>query len=132
MASTLRDTFSSFNGNAPTGATFCPNCGTLLQLGAVNPICCERCNFHLYVRRPSKNYVVTKSETRSIPDWLSTADIKKTKKDTGKDRMTVDEPCPKCSHSWVEFYTVQLRSVDEGSTVFYECPSCGHNWSQNN
>ena len=45
---------------------------------------------------------------------------------------TIDEPCPKCKHPTLYFYTMQLRSVDEGSTVFYECPECAHKFSQNN
>lgn len=49
-----------------------------------------------------------------------------------RSRATVDEPCPKCGHQGLEFYTLQLRSADEGQTVFYECPSCKHKWSQNN
>lgn len=50
----------------------------------------------------------------------------------GRTRATVDEPCPKCGHQGLEFYTLQLRSADEGQTVFYECPSCSHKYSQNN
>ena len=47
-------------------------------------------------------------------------------------RATVQEPCPYCNHPEVEYYTMQMRSADEGETVFYECPECGHKWNQNN
>ena len=125
--------FESFDPNAVGGAQFCPQCATLLVLPETNPIKCERCAFSCHYDDLPQNKVITKSAHREIPTWLSTSIAeKKSVKDSNKERMTVDEPCPKCSHDWVEFYTVQLRSVDEGSTVFYECPSCGHNWSQNN
>jgi DNA-directed RNA polymerase I subunit RPA12 len=46
-------------------------------------------------------------------------------------RATVDEACEKCGHVGVYFYTMQLRSADEGQTVFYECPECEHKSSVN-
>ena len=49
-----------------------------------------------------------------------------------RERATVDEKCPKCKHKGLNFYTMQLRSADEGQTVFYECPKCSHTFSQNN
>ena len=49
-----------------------------------------------------------------------------------RERATVDEKCPKCKHKGLNFYTMQLRSADEGQTVFYECPKCAHTFSQNN
>lgn len=63
---------------------------------------------------------------------LADAGAKKTS--AGPARSTVDEPCVKCGHRPLEFYTMQLRSADEGTTVFYEClnEACGHMWNQNN
>ena len=47
-------------------------------------------------------------------------------------RAKTQEACPKCAHPELMFYTLQLRSADEGQTVFYECEKCGHKFSQNN
>ncbi len=52
--------------------------------------------------------------------------------DVERERATVDEPCPKCPNQVLRFYTMQLRSADEGQTVFYECEKCKHTFSQNN
>ena len=41
------------------------------------------------------------------------------------------QPCPECGHQWMYFSTMQLRSVDEGQTVFYECVKCHHKYSVN-
>jgi len=46
-------------------------------------------------------------------------------------RAKVKEPCPNCQHPELRFYTMQMRSVDEGQTVFYECEKCGHTYSTN-
>jgi len=45
---------------------------------------------------------------------------------TGCSPPQIDEKCPKCGHGKMYFYTMQLRSVDEGSTVFYECVKCAY------
>ncbi|KAI4293292.1 DNA-directed RNA polymerase I subunit RPA12 [Pancytospora philotis] len=37
----------------------------------------------------------------------------------------IDKKCPKCGSRQMEYSTAQLRSADEGQTVFYSC-SCGY------
>lgn len=73
--------------------------------------------------------VLTHSAPRPKPAWINDED--ETEERLEK-HATIEEPCPKCGHPELLFYTMQLRSVDEGSTVFYECPSCSHKYSQNN
>ena len=43
----------------------------------------------------------------------------------------VEEECPKCKYHRMSFYTMQMRSVDEGQTVFYTCLSCNYKFSTN-
>lgn len=47
-------------------------------------------------------------------------------------RAIIEERCPHCNHEGLYFSTAQLRSADEGATVFYECPACGYRFTQNN
>ncbi|EHY65307.1 DNA-directed RNA polymerase I subunit RPA12 [Nematocida ausubeli] len=37
----------------------------------------------------------------------------------------IKEECPDCKSEYLYYYTMQLRSADEGQTVFYEC-DCGY------
>ncbi|KAE8786963.1 DNA-directed RNA polymerase I subunit RPA12 [Hordeum vulgare] len=46
-------------------------------------------------------------------------------------RSLTERACPKCNHHELEYYTKQLRSADEGQTIFYECPECGHAFNEN-
>ncbi|KAJ2789123.1 DNA-directed RNA polymerase I core subunit rpa12, partial [Coemansia guatemalensis] len=41
----------------------------------------------------------------------------------------VEEVCPQCGENEMTFYTMQMRSADEGQTVFYKCVKCGHGFS---
>lgn len=39
---------------------------------------------------------------------------------------STQEPCPACDNPELLFKAVQLRSADEGTTIFYRCARCGH------
>ena len=74
--------------------------------------------------------VVTQSEDKPQPKWLNAKKVMS--EVTGPARATVEETCPKCGNPEMDYYTLQLRSADEGQTVFYECKKCGHKSSVNN
>jgi len=113
---------------------FCPSCRATLKVDATGDIHCDVCpyksNLSNIPELPSK---VTYSSDRPTPLWAkSDAEQVTLRKSQQPTRATIDEPCIKCGTSPVGYYTVQLRSVDEGQTVFYECPGCNHTWSINN
>jgi DNA-directed RNA polymerase I subunit RPA12 len=47
-------------------------------------------------------------------------------------QQLTNEECPQCHHPELQFREVQLRSADEGTTVFYTCPKCEHRFNTNN
>ncbi|CAL6001222.1 DNA-directed_RNA polymerase subunit [Hexamita inflata] len=46
-------------------------------------------------------------------------------------RPLIDEECPKCGHGRAYYTTQQMRSADEGQTVFFECVKCGYKYKTN-
>jgi DNA-directed RNA polymerase I subunit RPA12 len=57
-------------------------------------------------------------------------EIKMKKKEV--EQMTISESCPKCNYNKLKYNNVQIRSADEGSTIFYECLKCHHKFTVNN
>lgn len=43
---------------------------------------------------------------------------------SGADGPIVERKCPKCGNETMSYATLQLRSADEGQTVFYTCTQC--------
>ncbi len=110
---------------------FCPQCGTVMDPPTSHEnVTCSCCKFSCRFAQLAIPEVTTKSAPTSKPAWL----IDYEEKDkAGQDKHAIiEEPCPKCANPEMFFYTMQLRSVDEGSTVFYECPKCEHKFSVNN
>lgn len=65
----------------------------------------------------SSNISKSSSSSSSSSD-SSSSDESGLKSNKNQSRAVVEETCPSCGHPRATFYTVQLRSVDEGQTVF--------------
>ncbi|WPT14328.1 DNA-directed RNA polymerase I subunit RPA12 [Picochlorum sp. SENEW3] len=120
---------------------FCPYSGNALTLDASKQIAyCEASGYRIALKDLIDRVQVTQeSSMEEVTRRYNLEPLVKTSERLDEEnalasrtRATVDEDCPKCGHHGMEFYTLQLRSADEGQTVFYECTSCGHKYSQNN
>lgn len=112
---------------------FCPLCGTILDLPETDNISCSFCPYKSKFSELNAEEIITTSPATQKPQWILEVEEKSEKLNSISEKhATIEEPCPKCSHPELYFYTMQLRSVDEGSTVFYECPKCSYKFSVNN
>ena len=96
---------------------FCPWCGTIMDPPTdQDTVSCSDCPFKgQFARMIGESETITRSSKKQKATWVDEVlgdDEEKQK------HATIDEPCPKCAHPELYFYTMQLRSVDEGSTVF--------------
>jgi DNA-directed RNA polymerase I subunit RPA12 len=57
--------------------------------------------------------------------------VYKRNQDDGKGAIVDGEVCERCGNDKAYFKTAQLRSVDEGQTVFLECTQCAYRRSEN-
>lgn len=100
---------------------FCPECGSVLPLpGAQDTLACTRCGFPVNVRdlegKIVKNSVVFHKLGTAVPQWG----------EEGPEFQgpVVDRRCSRCGHERMAYHTRQMRSADEGQTVFYTCTNC--------
>ena len=121
---------------ASTGAVLhlCKACAALLPTPTEDVVECIQCGLMTsWADAPDAVFErLTRSQPTEQPDWVYHARKRAAGRKPLDSNATVEEPCPKCLHPLARFYTMQLRSVDEGSTVFYECAKCKHTWTQDN
>ncbi|XP_068232803.1 DNA-directed RNA polymerase I subunit RPA12 [Palaemon carinicauda] len=107
---------------------FCPCCGAILDLtDADMKITCIVCKNGVSLKEllnREKEYTVTfnsikKYQTKFIDD------------DGALGQMDESRQCSKCGNMGMSYTTMQLRSADEGQTVFYICPNCRHREVEN-
>ncbi|RGB34740.1 DNA-directed RNA polymerase I subunit A12 [Rhizophagus diaphanus] len=115
-----------------SGPIFCHRCGTLMINTGDDVLECLACNAKKDAAEYDDIIIVTKSNPKSFPSKLRLRRSKIQQLDRYKEESArIKEKCPNCGNDEMNYHTMQLRSADEGQTVFYHCPSCGHKFSIN-
>lgn len=116
---------------------FCTDCGNLLPALSKKTasLDCGACGKSYEAKKFANLKVVTESADNAFPSALkSKRSAVKTSlaNDEVEEGAIIKEKCPECGHDEMSFYTLQLRSADEGATVFYTCTKCGFRSRQSN
>jgi len=108
---------------------FCPSCGALLpSLAATGDVVCLACGYTVSSKLFHEKVIRYTVEFNSIED---SGRANKKKKGDQADGPVVERKCPKCGHDLMSYAAIQLRSADEGQTVFFTCLKCKYKESEN-
>jgi DNA-directed RNA polymerase I subunit RPA12 len=127
---------NDFNKIFSRPPNFCEECGEMLNFEIIlnDEVQCQKCGAEKNLDEITNHQVETVNFYHNSKDWVNKlANIEdKFKKHQSLKRQTVQEKCPSCPSNKMYFYTMQTRSADEGSTVFYQCVKCGALKKENN
>lgn len=127
---------------------FCTDCGNLLDGSSGDEkaiLTCEVCGTentgwsrlwslehhfipaHSHLTDTSSKTITTKSKPTAFPSALRSkrSTVQTLTAEDVQTEATIRQTCPECGREEMRYYTLQLRSADEGSTVFYSC-ECGY------
>jgi len=113
-------------------AQFCSDCGNLLNELSKDNLKCELCG--KVARNEAFSHTQT-SVSKGFPSRLRNKINSYTQKITNETLgfgPQIEMDCIKCPSREVTWSQAQLRSADEGSTIFYRCLRCGERWQENN
>ncbi|XP_063301549.1 DNA-directed RNA polymerase I subunit RPA12 [Pelobates fuscus] len=101
---------------------FCSDCGSVLPPpGDQDTVTCRRCSHRTQVTEFLGKCV----QTSVIINKLDTIALSNESDDTGAlNGPLIDRRCSRCGFDKMVYHTRQMRSADEGQTVFYTCTQC--------
>ncbi|GAB0092790.1 DNA-directed RNA polymerase subunit [Sergentomyia squamirostris] len=108
---------------------FCPVCGSILPLlKASGDIECYACKNTL---NPESLGNMESEYTIHFNSYNPESVKKEKDANEEADGPIIERKCPKCANDKMSYATLQLRSADEGQTVFYTCTKCKYKESEN-
>mmetsp|Transcript_17225 Transcript_17225/g.31792 ORF Transcript_17225/g.31792 Transcript_17225/m.31792 type:complete len:140 (-) Transcript_17225:86-505(-) len=120
------------SSRSPSALSFCRVCHTMFDYTAVSKpeLTCEDCGYVQKFDPDQDLQQTTYVMERVRPPWWALEDEKLEAALQGKEEEVMEYPeieheCGQCGAKKVQFWTRQLRSADEGQTIFYLCKKCG-------
>uniref|UniRef100_A0A3Q0R7F3 DNA-directed RNA polymerase subunit n=1 Tax=Amphilophus citrinellus TaxID=61819 RepID=A0A3Q0R7F3_AMPCI len=103
------------------GSNFCPECGNVLPLpGILDIVCCPRCSFKIRV----SEFLGQEIHSAVVFSPLEQSSVAQDEQDSEMKGPVIDRRCSRCNKEGMIYHTRQMRSADEGQTVFFTCIHC--------
>ncbi|KAE8616857.1 hypothetical protein XENTR_v10008906 [Xenopus tropicalis] len=101
---------------------FCSDCGSVLPPpGIQDTVTCLRCSHRTHVTEFLGKCV----QTSVVFNKLDTIKLSNETEEAGELKgPLIDRRCSRCGFERMAYHTRQMRSADEGQTVFYTCVNC--------
>ncbi|EEB10862.1 DNA-directed RNA polymerase I subunit, putative [Pediculus humanus corporis] len=110
---------------------FCWNCGSILpMLDDSAVVKCFMCKFEYGPEAFGAMESHYQIKFRSPYGYKETENFNQRKMQKNEGPV-VERKCSKCGNDIMSYATLQLRSADEGQTVFYTCTKCGYKETEN-
>eukprot|EP00411_Alexandrium_monilatum_P019473 CAMPEP_0175232786 /NCGR_PEP_ID=MMETSP0093-20121207/26139_1 /TAXON_ID=311494 /ORGANISM="Alexandrium monilatum, Strain CCMP3105" /LENGTH=191 /DNA_ID=CAMNT_0016526655 /DNA_START=22 /DNA_END=597 /DNA_ORIENTATION=+ len=108
---------STFNMKDIAGGKFICPCGGQKSASSDEPL---QSTLLVWERKGPPWWDLTWEETKRAEGILDAGE-----EEAVAEHPEIDEECPQCGNERLQFWTRQLRSADEGLSVFYLCKKCG-------
>ena len=114
-------------------ASFCPRCGGILPtLAPTGGLICLICRFEVEIDTETLAEHIVSYEVmfNSRTNYKEEQKLK-TAQEGEAEGPLVERRCPRCGNDTMSYASLQLRSADEGQTVFYTCTKCQFKETEN-
>ncbi|XP_042883538.1 DNA-directed RNA polymerase I subunit RPA12-like [Penaeus japonicus] len=109
---------------------FCPACGAILTLPKSGmTVTCSVCKYSIGFSDLIGQETTYHIDFVPLGSYLTQPKKKAEEEELGQ--MDNERECSKCGNIGMSYTTMQLRSADEGQTIFYICPKCKHREVEN-